>query len=181
MGWTRRDDGTRGPAPRYSTPRKKDNPQSLPKPEQGEGKASGGLVGRVFDVVRRYAGGGRVVPHGLVDGPTGGREDALPVSVPNGAFVLPADVVSGVHGAGGNTKAGAEIWAKMLPPPRQDYASGGVIPIKISDGEIVVSPDQVAAIGGGDMKRGHELLDQAVQRIRSENVRTLASLPGPAK
>lgn len=179
MGRTRREDGTLGPAPRYSAPRKKDNPQSLPKSEQGEGKASGGIVGRVFDVVRRYAGGGRVVPHGLMAGDTPGRSDKLPVQVPNGAYVLPADFVSGL--GEGNTMAGSKRFKEMSPPPAPGFARGGHVEIMISDGEEVVHPDVVAAWGGGDLDRGHKVLDQMVRQGRSETIRKLASLPPPAK
>ena len=145
------------------------------------GMKRGGFVSKAMELARKYATGGKVVPHGLMAGATGGRADALPVSVPSGAYVIPADCVSGIEGAGGNTKAGAEIWAKILPPPKSNYAAGGHIPIKISDGEIVVSPDQVAQLGGGDMEAGHRKLDAMVQRVRTRNIQTLSRLPGPAR
>lgn len=136
--------------------------------------------GGVLDLARKYADGG-VVTHGLVPGDTGGRDDALDVSVPNGAFVIPADCVSGIAGAGNNTAAGARIWQKLLPPVTGRADGGNVVPIRISDGEIVVNPEQVAALGGGDIEQGHRVLEAIVKKIRAENIAHLKSLPPPAK
>ncbi len=146
--------------------------------EMFRGRARGG---EVLDMARRYANGGGVLPPGLVAGPTPGRADALDVAVPNGAYIIPADCVSGIQGADNNTEAGAEIWQQILPKPTQNYAAGGPVDIKISHGEIVVGPDQVTAIGGGDIQQGHRILDQMIMKIREENINHLASLPPPAK
>ncbi len=160
------------------------NGQDVPKKpdrvlteEDFKGRADGG---RVLALARRYADGGSVIAHGLVPGATPGRADALDVEVPNGAYVLPADVVSAM--GEGNTAAGAEAWKQILPPTQGDaYANGGTIPIMISDGEIVVNPDQVAQIGGGDLQHGHRILDQAVRKVRADHIAKLQSLPPPAK
>jgi len=138
------------------------------------GQRSGGAV---LDKARQYANGG-VVTHGLVRGDTGGRTDALDVDVPNRSFVLPADVVSAL--GEGNTDAGAAAWAKILPPTK-GMADGGVVPIRISHGEIVVNPDQVAALGGGNHAQGFRVLEHAVKKVRSDNIKHLSKLPGPAK
>lgn len=140
-----------------------------------------GAISRALDTARKYAKGG-VVRSGLIKGATGGREDAKPISVPSGSYVIPADCVS--HAGGGNTEAGAAAFKKMLPQAKAGaYASGGTTPtpIRISDGEIVVSPDQVAALGGGDINLGHQKLDDLVKRIRADHIRTLSSLPGPQR
>lgn len=139
----------------------------------------GGAISRALDTARRFARGGKVTV-GAIKGPTGGRADALPISVPAGAFVIPSDCVSGMPGAGGNTEAGMRELDKMFGKPK-GRADGGTVPIKISHGEYVLDPDQVARIGGGDMDRGHQLLDDFVRRIRADHVRTLSSLPGPAR
>ncbi len=143
-----------------------------------KGRARGG---EVLDMARRYANGGSVLPPGLVAGNTPGRADALDVAVPNGAYIIPADCVSGIKGADNNTEAGAEIWKQILPKPTQGYAAGGPVDIKISHGEIVVGPDQVAALGGGDIQKGHRIMDALIHRVREENINHLASLPPPAK
>lgn len=49
---------------------------------------------------------------GLVHSSVAGRTDRLPVSVPAGAYVIPADVVSGL--GEGNTLAGAKVLDRMM-------------------------------------------------------------------
>lgn len=140
--------------------------------------ASGGAVSAALDTARRYANGGRVHV-GPVVGATGGREDKLPVSVPAGSFVIPADVVGSL--GQGNTEAGFARLEKMFGKPMPRKAAGGAVPIKISDGEFVISPEQVARVGGGDMDRGHRTLDALVLKLRDEHIKTLAALPPPSK
>ena len=94
-----------------------------------------------------------VHPGGLVASPTGGRADHVPVSVASSAYVLPADVISGL--GEGSTLAGAQVVDRMLstlpfgiqptrlrgrgepmphpsgavrlpPPPSGQYAAGGL-------------------------------------------------------
>ena len=135
-----------------------------------------------------YAHGGSVSNGpvaGPVKGPTGGRADALPISVKSGAYVIPSDVVSGLPGAGNNTDAGMglleQMFGKAAPEAR---AAGGAIPdvpILISHGEFVISPEQVAKVGNGSMEHGHRVLDAFVKKMRAENIKHLRSLPGPAQ
>lgn len=56
-----------------------------------------------------------------------------------------------------------------------------LVPIMAAGGEHVLSPDQVATVGDGDLKKGHEALDQWVKLMREKHVNTLKKLPGPAK
>jgi hypothetical protein len=59
----------------------------------------------------KFQSGGVVGP--LLDaGP--GRTDTLPISVPPGSYVVPADVVSGLPGAQGNSLAGHVALNKMI-------------------------------------------------------------------
>ena len=44
-----------------------------------------------------------------------------------------------------------------------------------------LTPDRVASLGGGSLKRGHEMLDQWVLGERKKLIDTLKNLPGPAK
>lgn len=48
-------------------------------------------------------------------------------------------------------------------------------------GEFVVHPDIVRAIGSGNIKHGHQILDEHVMDKRREHVKTLTKLPPPAK
>jgi len=45
----------------------------------------------------------------------------------------------------------------------------------------VVPPHIVEQIGGGDIKRGHQILDEWVMSRRKDHIKTLKGLPGPAK
>jgi hypothetical protein len=59
-------------------------------------------------------------------------------------------------------------------------AAGGV-PVKLSDGEFSVAPEDVEQIGGGDMEHGHRVLDKFIIHVRRENIERLKQLPGPVK
>jgi len=48
-------------------------------------------------------------------------------------------------------------------------------------GEHVLSPDQVMKVGGGDIKKGHAILDHWVKENRKTHIKTLSKLPPPAK
>jgi hypothetical protein len=173
----------------------------------------------------RFADGGVVGP---LSGTAGGRSDTLPISVPAGAFVVPADVVSGMPGAEGNSLAGhaalghlfgqspyapdaapygasasnlkmghtipgqvhAErelMHAGMAAPP--GHAAGGglsgaeakPVDIMAAAGEHVISPDAVRALGHGNLRLGHEILDDWVTEVRKRNIKDLQKLPGTVK
>lgn len=128
------------------------------------------------------ADGGPVVA-GPVVGKTGGRTDALPVSVKSGSFVIPADCVSAL--GEGNTLAGHEALDKLFGKQAVGHAAGGAaqpdVPILISDGEHVISPETVAQIGNGDMDAGHKALEKFVLKVRKDNVKALSKLPPPAR
>lgn len=140
-----------------------------------------------------------------------GRTDRHNMAVPSGSYVLPADSVShlgqsnslaglkvanNMFGAGGPYGAGAMRIAHgpgAPRPPKQmgimadrggargDNAAGSPVPIIAAGGEFVIRPEIVASIGGGDIKRGHKILDKWVLKLREDHKRTLKKLPPPAK
>ena len=144
---------------------------------------------------------------GVLAGGTLGRQDSIRTTALGGAYVLPADVVSAL--GEGNSLAGARVLDEILSsgpygtpmpragrgmgaprPPRPATESdakggpvhdGGIVPVALSDGEYVVQPRHVMAIGGGDLKRGHKALDAFVKHIRAKHIETLKKLPGPVK
>ncbi|HVT27657.1 MAG TPA: hypothetical protein VHE81_06525 [Lacipirellulaceae bacterium] len=135
------------------------------------------------------ATGGAVDGHGqqgkVVSGPlhaaSGGRTDVLPIDVAAGSYVIPSDIVSAL--GEGNTLAGTRVLGEMFPAqaPKLAYATGGKVPILAAGGEHVLSPEQVAAVGGGDLNQGHAILDAWVKNTRNDTIKTLRSLPGPQK
>lgn len=146
-------------------------------------RKNGGVTTNPVRYKRTYATGGVVV--GPIVGTTGGRTDAKPVSVPANAYVIPADIVSAIPGAEGNTLAGMRKLDQIFAHRKSGYAAGGAshkpVPILISDGEYVVPPDIVAMQGGGDVRQGHRILDAFVKKLRSLNIKKLKSLPAPAQ
>jgi hypothetical protein len=172
------------------------------------GKATGGSVNPLSPpwFVRNEAR--NMVHTGPLMGLTPGRADKLPINVPNGSHVIPADVVSGL--GQGNSGAGHAVLSKMFPasgplgmktglrpaaphfpklpamPAKQKgFAKGGEthghVPIMASDGEFVISDADVAAAGGGDPARGHRILDAFIRQVRKKTIHKLKHLPGPAK
>jgi len=144
---------------------------------------------------KRRAGGGETVnpapsggPEklhvGPIHSPVAGRTDHLPMHVPSGSYVIPADIVSAL--GEGNTMAGFRAVKIMFKDaPAGAFAEGGPVgdPVAIvaAGGEYVLSPDEVAWAGGGNMDRGHAALDEWVKGTRSETIKTLQKLPGPKK
>jgi hypothetical protein len=127
---------------------------------------------------RNRTGGGRV---GALTGATGGRADMLPMKVPNGSHVIPADVVSAL--GQGNSQHGHEVLAALFPhssSPKK-RAGGGGVNIMASDGEFVVSPEDVEETGRGDAEHGHNVLDHFIVHTRKQNIQHLSKLPAPPK
>lgn len=134
-----------------------------------------------------------MTPHaGFIPGTTGGRADKVPMGVKNGAYVVPADVVSGL--GGGNSKAGANVMNRLYSMGpygsampnlhaktiRQRFADGGTADIAASDGEFVIPPEKIVE-KHGDLDHGHDVLDAFVKHVRSKTIKHLKSLPKPKK
>jgi len=184
--------------------------------ERAAGKPRRQAVAIALDVARRNrAAGGSASPPwyvrseargmthtGPIVSPVAGRTDHHAMSVPSGAYVLPADHVSSL--GQGNTQAGMAVLNRMFstgpygiglpkmsrgrgapPAPKPakfaDGGAAGPVPIMAAGGEYVISPEQVASIGGGDVERGHKILDAWVVSNRRKHIKTLRKLPGPAK
>ena len=166
---------------------------------------------------RKRASGGSVQEKlytGPIHSPVAGRTDHLPVHVPSGSYVIPADVVS-AHGEG-NTVAGFKVMRRIFGgtpykgsggpynqsggpygqnasgtpyggsggPYNEKLARGGSagsVPVIVAGGEMILDPDQVRAVGEGDLDTGHKVLDEFVKRSRKELIKTLTKLPGPRK
>jgi hypothetical protein len=138
---------------------------------------------------------------GPIHSSVAGRTDHLPMHVPSGSYVLPADILSA--GGEGNTIAGFKHAKRVFggnpyggsgaTPYGQGkgpygMAKGGTadsdgsgVPIVAAGGEYVIHPDSVREVGGGNLDTGHKVLDEFVKRIRKELIGTLKNLPGPQK
>lgn len=151
-------------------------------------------LARFFSGDTRAAGGRAPKPKtprphvGPIHSPVAGRTDHLPMHVPSGSYVIPADIVSA--SGEGNTMAGFKIMNRIFGArggAPKGYAEGGMVhdgelvPIIAAGGEYVIHPAAIAKIGGGDLEAGHKELDDFVKDLRAKTVKTLKSLPGPRK
>ena len=142
-------------------------------------KAEGGPMQRAAP-----AGASDGVHLGPIHSPVAGRTDHLPMHVPSGSYVIPADIVSSL--GEGNTMAGYRAVKMMFrdAAPGAYAAGGGVgepVPIVAAGGEYVLSPDEVIWAGKGDLDAGHRALDNWITGTRKELIKTLQKLPGPKK
>lgn len=88
----------------------------------------------------------------------------------------------GGQGASGNGFKGGGVYSNMAN--KIGFADGGKtnsVPIVAAGGEYVIPPEHVVRIGGGDLDHGHKILDSFVKKMRQKTIKTLQSLPGPAK
>lgn len=145
------------------------------------GRATGGTTEMSATPAPAKDGG---VHTGPIHSPVAGRTDHLNMHVPSGAYVIPADIVSAL--GEGNTMAGFRA-VKMMFNSAQGMAAGGEaetgepVPIVAAGGEYVLSPQEVAWVGKGNMDIGHRALDEWVKGTRAELISTLKNLPGPKR
>lgn len=121
---------------------------------------------------------------GPIHSSVAGRTDHLPMHVPSGAYVIPADIISAM--GEGNTMSGFKVAnsifsTRKFGTPGADAGISSTVPIVAAGGEYVIHPDDVVRIGNGDIDAGHKVLDSFVKRMRAKTVATLKSLPGPKK
>jgi hypothetical protein len=130
-------------------------------------------------------GGASKLHTGAIKAPVAGRTDHLPMHVPSGSYVIPADIVSAI--GEGNTEHGFDIIDYMV---KERMAAGGDVdgmdetnPVAIvaAGGEYVIPPGAVRGFGGGDLDTGHKALDEWVKSERATTIATLQKLPPPRK
>lgn len=138
-------------------------------------------VAAAFATARRSRAKGGEAKNKVFVGPihsnVAGRTDHLPVNVPSGSYVIPADIISAM--GEGNTMAGFRIANDIFG--MQEKGDEAPVEVVLAGGEYVISPFHVTRIGGGDIDRGHTTLDDFVKKYRSQTVETLKKLPGPKK
>ncbi len=126
---------------------------------------------------RASGGDAKKIHVGPIHSSVAGRTDHLPINVPSGSYVIPADIVSSL--GEGNTMAGFQILNDMLGVQKLGEEPG--TEIVAAGGEYVISPYTCDRIGGGDIDRGHRTFDDFVKKFRAETVETLKKLPGPKR
>lgn len=217
--------GIFGPTPGYTPPVAHGDPNETDAQSQAWFQQYGGSGGSqaAGGRVRRRAGGGGMSspsmdfpswtrmqargedthPSGLIPGMGGGRQDNIPMNLPQHSHVIPADVVSG-WGQGAPDQGAVNIehalhsgpFGTGLPkvpskPPRglapgrmPRLARGGRgdgIPTMVSKDEVIIPPADVYRIGGGDYDKGHAWLDRFILHSRKQIISHLRKLPPPVK
>lgn len=131
---------------------------------------------------RPRAEGGEVdakIHVGPIHSNVAGRTDHLPINVPSGSYVIPADIISAM--GEGNTMAGFK-YANTVFGVQQNSPEHEPVEIVAAGGEYVITPENVAdRIGGGDVDSGHKNLDEFVTAYRAKTIQTLSKLPGPKR
>lgn len=152
------------------------------------GYLHGSTLGRA-DALRTTApSGSYVLPADVVSGLGEGNSMAgariVQQALGSGPWGTPLSHVT--HGAGPPRAPSINTRAPRL---QSDAKGGGVqggeqpghIPVMLSHGEFVVTPEQVRAIGGGNQKDGWKILDEFVKESRRRTIEKMKKLPGPAK
>lgn len=143
---------------------------------------------------------------GPIHSAVAGRTDHLPMEVPEGAYVLPADIVSAL--GEGNTMAGFKVAKSLFDVPnvtkgvpgarvpgidgspgapvegiprKADGGGTGSVKIIAAGGEHVIPPEAVMRIGKGSLDDGHQILDHFVKQVRAGTIKKLSRLPGPRR
>jgi hypothetical protein len=157
------------------------SPSDFETPPPPDERARGGIVGRALRIAKRFASGGAVHEGAITQVADGGRTDTYPTDVRSGAYVIPADVISGL--GEGDTGNGYRVATHMFGPHSPSHAHPGekTVPIMAAGGEFVVSPAAVARVGRGDMAAGHDALDAWVKMERRKTIQKLRKLPGPQR
>jgi hypothetical protein len=128
-----------------------------------------------------FAQGGEAVQHhvGPIHSPVAGRTDHLPMHVPSGAYVIPADIISAM--GEGNTMAGFKVANQIFGEQPSGSSDGEAVPIVAAGGEYVIHPENITEMAKGDLDHGHRILDSFVTKMRAKTVATLKALPGPKR
>lgn len=156
--------------------------------EHGIGTARRQMIAIAMKEARKRAKGGKVHIGPIVTD-HGGRTDTEEMKVPDGAYVLPSETIS--HLGQNNSSAGLKMAEHLFGPNGilipKGRKSGGKAPsgkpvdCVTAGGEYVIGPEEVRAIGGGDLDLGHKILDAFVLKRRDHHVKTISSLSPPAQ
>lgn len=99
---------------------------------------------------------------------------------PNGSYSPP-----GPSGGGPGTGGGGgffDFLSSLWP-----FAKGGQVPgrekvpVIVANGEYLIKPADIKRLGGGDLERGHAILQSLVRQVRARTIKTLKKLPKPVK
>jgi hypothetical protein len=161
----------------------------IPRPSLGSqshvGMINSSIPGRTDKINMNVKGGSYVVPASVVSGMGQGNTLA-------GSEALNKLFSQGPYGAKlrsfstpkANFGKPMRMKAPLMRMPRT-AAGGGAedgethVPIIAAGGEFVCSPEMVRRIGGGNLKHGHEILDELVKHIRRQTIKDMKAEKPP--
>lgn len=120
----------------------------------GEGNTNAGA--HVLDTMMH------TLPYGIKGG--GGKRSGMGIPRPPAAAKIPALNLNQVKRGGAPHNGGDEH-----------------VPVVLAAGEYLVPKEKVTALGGGNIKHGHKILDHFVVHVRNKTADTMKKLPGPKK
>lgn len=144
------------------------------------------IAGRTDQIRANPATDSYVIPADVVSGLGEGNSLA-------GARALQMSLSTGPHGTPLEPTGKPRSRYSEAPPPPHVYSQEksstiydrggrrdpGTVDCLLAGGEFIVTPEQVAALGHGDIKRGHRILDEFVVRSRKKIIDQMKKLPGP--
>jgi hypothetical protein len=153
--------------------------------ELATGYLHGATSGRADKIITQAPGGAYVIPADVIAGLGDGNNLA-------GAKIMNEVLKTGP--AGTALPRGARGSGPPRPPAlrigypdlysaakggRMKHGEGEPVDVALSHGEMVLTPEQVRWIGGGDLKKGHARLDKFVKKMRGDTIKKMRKLPGP--
>lgn len=168
------------------------SPLRAPKPAVGMIRSV--VPGRTDKIGMNVKGGSYVIPASVVSGLGEGNSAA-------GAAALDKMFGQGPYGMKSQRIATPRVnFGKPMSMPmrspkpmplRMSRASGGEaedredqgnhVPIIAAGGEYLVAPDVVRRLGGGDIKHGHDILDELVLHVRRQTIKDMKNEKPPKR
>ena len=128
----------------------------------------------------------------LIKGPGDGQADKIKTSVPEGSYILSADVVSAF--GNGSSRSGGKIlkdfenhvqreFSHLIPQVEKQIRSKKEkkVPVYLSNDEYSVAPLTVSLIGKGSEDVGAKLLKNLMHNVRADQMRNGTNLPPKTK
>lgn len=158
---------------------------SMPKSHVGMIRSA--IPGRTDKLPMNVRGGSYVIPADVVSGI--GEGNSMAGAAALNSLLGQAPYGAKVRAPRASPKINMGRPMRMAAPMRAPRmaAEGGAedgndhVPIIAAGGEYVIAPEVVKRIGSGDMKHGHEILDELVLHLRRQTINEMRRLKPPKK
>lgn len=156
----------------------------------GGGFLHSSIAGRTDHIAASPAADSYVIPADVVSGLGEGNSlaGAHMISLAMGSGPWGSKLPPGHHGPGPPHALVPRVQEESRGGPAHRISPSGLrdgsndrVPAMLAGGEYVLTPEQVAVIGRGDVRRGHRVLDHFVVSQRQKIIKQMQKLPGPVK